>query len=199
MRVSCSETARWHHNCALIDVVITKGSFILALALGAVAFAPAQSRNSFQLVSGLAGLTSSLNGLTLDTALSSNASFVLNSQQYFITDVFGIWLLDDNDDFSASGLDIAQWNAHSNLSSTGGIAGWKTNPNTGLTPGQSNSLTFTSITGQAESYGYHVRIDGQLPGGSNTLYIQGAAVPEPASLAALGIGAAALTRRRKRK
>lgn len=176
-----------------------KGSLLIALALGSVALSSAQSRNSFQLVTGLAGLTSSLNGLTLDTALSNNASFVLNSQQYFITDVFGIWLLDDNDDFSASGPDIAQWNAHSNLSSTGGIAGWKTNPNTGLTPGQSNSLTFTSITGQSEGYGYHVRIDGQLPGGSNTLYIQGAAVPEPASLAALGIGAAALARRRKRK
>lgn len=175
-----------------------KGSCLIALIAGSVGLASAQSRSSFQLVTGLTGLSSSLNGLTLDTALANNASFMLNSQQYVITDVFGIWLLDDNNDFTASGPSFNVWSSHSNYAGTGGIAGWKTNPNTGLTPGQSNSLTFSSMSGQAEGVGYHVRIAGQLPGGSNTLYIQNSAVPEPASMAALGIGVAALIRRRKR-
>lgn len=175
-----------------------KGSCFLALAIGSVGLVSAQSRNSFQLVTGLSGLTSSLGGLTINTNLANNASFILNSQQYFITDVFGIWLLDNNDDFSATGSNSGVWSFHSNYSSTGGIAGWKTNPNTGLTPGQSNSLTFATKNGQHEDFGYHVRVAGQLPGGSNTLYIQNSAVPEPASMAALGIGVAALIRRRKR-
>jgi len=175
-----------------------KGSCLIALVAGTVGMASAQSRSSFQLVTGLTGLASSLNGLSLDTALANNASFMLNAQQYFITDVLGIWLLDDNNDFTATGSNSGVWSAHSNYAGTGGIAGWKTTPNTGLTPGQSNSLTFSSVSGQPEGMGYHVRIAGQLPGGSNTLYIQNSAVPEPASMAALGIGVAALVRRRKR-
>jgi hypothetical protein len=110
------------------------------------------------LVTGLSGLNTSLNGLSLDTALGNNASFMLNAQQYFITDVFGIWLLDDSNDLAASGANSGVWSAHSNYAGSGGIAGWKTNPNTGLTPGQSNSLTFSSVSGQPEGIGYHVRI-----------------------------------------
>lgn len=178
--------------------MIIRGCILTGLLVGGASLSLAQSRSSFQIVTGLTGLNSSLTGLTLETALGVGSTFSLGGNTYTIKDVFGMWLLDDNDDLSASGSNSSPWSYNDKYSGTGGIAGWKTNPNTGITVGNSKSLTFTSLTGTAEHYGYHVRLTSNLSGGSDTLYIQGAAVPEPATMAVLGIGALAMARRRRR-
>lgn len=78
----------------------------------------------------------------------------------------------------------------------GGIAVWKTNPNLGFV-NDTKVFNYTSVTGTEEGIGFHVRVAEMLPDGSDTLYIIGAPVPEPASMTALAVGALALLRRRK--
>ncbi len=158
----------------------------------------AQDRASFELISGLFGLTSSLTGLDMQTSLSLGAQFVYQAQTYSITDVFAVFLLDDNDDFVATGVDQGVWVYHDNYSFTGGIAGWHTNPNTGLTSGQQVTHNYASLTGTPEWFGYHVRVTPILPNEEDTIYIVAGAVPEPAGLAVLALGGLALLNRRRR-
>lgn len=179
--------------------MIIRGCILTGLLVGGASLSLAQSRSSFQIVTGLTGLNSSLTGMTLETALGVGSTFTLGGNSYTIKDVFGIWLLDDNDDFSATGANSSPWSYNANDSGTGGIAGWKTNPNTGITPGNSKTLTYTSMTGTPEHFGYHVRLTSNLAGtGDDTVFIQGQPVPEPATMAVLGIGALAMARRRRR-
>lgn len=158
----------------------------------------AQDRDSFELISGLTGLTSTLNGTNLWTTLDTGSTFVYQSQTYTITDVFAVFLLDDDDDLFATGVDQGNWRYHENYTTWGGIAGWQTNPNTGLTPGNSIELTYATLTGVPEWYGYHVRVSTLFPNNSNTIYVVGSAVPEPAALAVVLCGLAGAISRRRR-
>jgi len=177
-------------------------SLALLLAIAAPVAAFAQSRSSFTpaTFTGVT-ITPSNGGLTQLVSLGATPTLTVGSNTYNITDVFGFWALDNEDpNLSGSTSNFGVWNAHSSTSGSGAIIGWKTNPNSGFTPGQSQSFTFNSLdNSDVENWGMHVRIDGQLAGGGNTAYFEYNAVPEPASLAALGIGAIALIRRRRSK
>lgn len=158
----------------------------------------AQDRASFELISGLSGLTSSLTGLNLQTSLSPGAQFVYQAQTYSISEVFATFLLDDDDDLVATGIDQGIWRYHDNYTGLGGIAGWHTNPNSGIIAGQNVNLNYTTLTGAPEWFGYHVRVTPMLPNQSDTIYIVAGAVPEPAGLAVLALGGLALLNRRRR-
>lgn len=162
------------------------------LVLGTLAFA--QSRSSFTPAT-INGITTTRIGNQLTLNVNATPTVTIGSSVYNVTEVFGVWSLDNNDDFSATGPAQNGWQFHSNTSGTGGIAGWKTNPNNGFI---NNTLQFnySTVTGQEEAYGYHVRVNGTLPGGGNTGYVT--AVPEPASMIALGAGLLALARRRRK-
>ncbi len=167
---------------------------------GASAFA--QSRSSFLAVDNISGVNVavSMDGLSYTVSFDPGAYFSYGGSDYFITDVFGFWELSDDDDLIATHQDIDQWNAHSNNAGTGGIAGWKTNPNTGLTSGMSKTFTFDSFSfDKAERVGFHVRLDGTFPGtNGNTGYITEEVVPEPMTILAVGAGLAALASRKRR-
>ena len=162
------------------------------LVLGTLAFA--QSRSSFTAAT-ISGITTTRIGNQLSLNVGAAPTVAIGSNVYDITEVFGVWSLDNNDDFTATGSSQNSWQFHSNNAGSGGIAGWKTNPNNGFI---NNTLAFSysTVTGQEEAYGYHVRVDGTLPGGGNTGYVT--AVPEPASMIALGAGLLALARRRRK-
>lgn len=163
----------------------------------AVAFSSAQSRSSFAPVSNVTGLSSSISGLTLSTTASAAPTFDLGASTFTVTEVFGIWALDDDDDLAATGANQSGYTYNDNYSGSGGIAGWKTNPNQGFV-NDTKSFTYSSLTGSVEGIGYHGRVSGQLPGGGNTLFIAPEAVPEPATMTALALGAASLLRRRRK-
>ncbi|HRD30537.1 MAG TPA: PEP-CTERM sorting domain-containing protein [Fimbriimonadaceae bacterium] len=162
------------------------------LAIGTLAFA--QSRSSFTPAT-ISGITVTRTNNQLLLNVSATPTIMIGSNVYNVTEVFGVWALDNNDDFSATGGNQNGWKFNSNMAGTGGIAGWKTNPNDGLI-NSSLAFNYNTVTGLEEAYGYHVRVNGTLPGGGNTGFVT--AVPEPASMIALGAGLLALARRRRK-
>lgn len=169
----------------------------IVFLVATVALAGAQSRSSFTLVANMTGLSSTMSGMDISTSASAAPTFMIGSSTYTVTEVFGIWALDDNDDLAATGTNQLGYNYNENYSGTGGISGWKTNPNQGFV-NDTKTFTYSSLAGTVEAVGYHVRVSGQLPGGGNTLFVTPEAVPEPASMTALALGAVAMLRRRRK-
>lgn len=181
-----------------------KKTIAVAVACGAIGLVQAQSRSSFNIVTGVTGLSASQAGLDWTVSLTSGATLDFGGHTYTISDVFGFWLLDDNDDFAASGANQLGWDANSNYAGTGGIAGWK-NPSksAAILPGNSLTFTFDSVNGPFEAVGYHVRFTENIgTSGADTLHVTEdqllPPVPEPFTMAlgAAGLGFAAWRRRR---
>ena len=179
---------------------------IILLALGIAACSFGQTRSSFlgvDLISGI-NVTVSNAGLSFLVSVDNSPSFTYQNHVYQITKVFGFYALSDDDDLTVTNSDFSAnfgpWNTNNSNSGTGGIAGWKSNPNNGITPGGSESFTFSSLnTANVERLGYHVMLNENFPGTSgNTGNIT--TVPEPASMVAL-VGAlfATATKRFKKR
>jgi len=174
--------------------------FVLGMALVAACAGSAlgQSRSSFMFIDSFSGITTTPVGpLGFDVALSAAPTVTVSGTTYAVTDLFGFWALRDaNPDFTAaSGSTFAPWNWHRNTAGVGDVAGWKTNPNTGILPGGSQSFTCSALSvGEIDRFGVHVRIDGTLPFGGNTFHL---ALPSPGALALLGLAGAVATRRRR--
>ncbi len=178
-----------------------KRFLLISLVAVSAAFSAAQSRSSFQIANSFTGITiTQLNSLTWDVQLSAAPTVVYLNQTYTVTELFGFWALDNDNDMSATGTSFAQWNYSQSYSGLGGIAGFKTNPNQGIVPGGSQTFSLSSLNGTVENTGVHVRFAEFLPGGGNTIYLETppASTPEPTTLAALALGGVALLRRRKR-
>lgn len=154
----------------------------------------AQSRSSFQTPTAISGVTvTKLNTTDYNVALAIGSTITIGGSTDTITDIFGFWALDNNDDLSATGSTQGAWGFDSNYAGSGGIVGFKTNPNTGITQGNNQTFHFDSITGTIEGYGAHVRL-----ANGNTLYaVTTQAVPEPASFAVLGLGGLLMMRRKR--
>ena len=161
--------------------------------------ASAQSRSSFLDVDAFEDVIVMVSngGLTYDVELGPNPTMEYQGDIFEITDLFGFWALSNDDDLEVVHQNIGVWDAHENQAGTGGIVGWKTNPNTGLTPGDSITFTYDELTtARVEQVGFHIRLDGTFPGASgNTGF---ATVPEPGSLIALAFAGGLLVIRRKR-
>lgn len=167
-----------------------KGIIIIA-SMAVVGVASAQSVNSFNYAQ-ISGVSVNRTGNQIQLVVGPAPTITWNSATYNVTEAFGVWALDDNNDMSGTGTNQNGWT----FDSGNGIRGWKTNPNNGFI---NNTLTFnyTTLTGTVEDFGFHLRVAGSFPGGGNTAYFR--PVPEPASLAALGLGAIGLIGRRRRR
>lgn len=173
---------------------------ILLLSLATVLISPAysQSISSFNYAT-ISGVTPSSAGLNLSVSVAPGATLTYNSNTYTITDVFGVWSLDDNSDMTATGVNSGVWSFHTNNGGGGKIAGWKTNPNTGITPGGNVSLNYSSLAGTVEDIGYHIRVDGTIAGtNGNTAYFRQAPVPEPTTLGILTLASLFALKRKKK-
>jgi hypothetical protein len=173
----------------------------LAVSLALAGAASAQSRSSFLLADNLGGVTvSSPDTLDYTVTESLAPTLLIGSTIYHINSIFGFWVLSDDDDFSVTNSnfldpDGVSWGTDNSNSGAGAIAGWDTNPNTGITPGDEAVLFhFTSLSGSIEHLGMHIRVDETLPGGGNTAFY---VVPAPGAAALLGLGGIAAIRRRR--
>lgn len=152
----------------------------------------AQSISSFNFAQ-ISGVTVNRTGNQIALNVSPTATLTYNAVTYNVTEVFGVWALDDNNDMGGTGTNQNGWT----FDSGNGIRGWKTNPNNGIL-GSSLTFNYSTLTGTVEDFGYHIRVSGNLPGGGNTAYFRPDAVPEPASMTALALGLAAALKRRRR-
>ncbi len=166
--------------------------------LAFVAAAPAQTFNSFHVAEQLQGvIVEPLGPLEYRITLSAETPMLtMGGSGIVITDLIGFWALSVDDDIIGATSDFGVWDANGNNASTGGILGWKTNPNNGLVPGGSETFTFDSLeTAGVEFFGFRVRVAGALPGGGNVGYVF---VPAPGPAGALLGLAGLLAARRKR-
>jgi hypothetical protein len=160
--------------------------------------ASAQSWSSFTAVGNIQDVLVSSSSLTHTVTALSAPSVTIASQTYAITDIFGFWILSNND-ITSTANSVGVWSVSTNNAGSGGIAGWKTNPNTGILPNGSQTFTFNSFSGTQDEIGFHVRLaTGAGPLAGQTVYIKGNPVPEPATMSALAIGALGLLRRKKK-
>lgn len=171
-------------------------TIVIGSILSIAGVASAQSFSSFQQVP-ISGITVQNVGL-LQYKVTLNGGAVANvgGTDYAITDIFGFWALSSDIDLGGSTTSFDVWGGHASNSGLGGIVGWKTNPNTGITVGNSETFTFDSLaTADVDAWGYHIRVDGQLPGGGDTFF---AYVPTPATASLFAAaGLVGLGRRRR--
>lgn len=170
--------------------------------VGIAAFSSAQSRNSFLGVTTITGVSFvNTGGNTYRLSVLAGASFTYNNTVYVIRDVFGVWALNNsNTGLNASAGSQNGW-GYDEGTNPDDIAGWKTNPPNALANG-SLDFTYSSITQpNIDQVGFHVRLLNQnFPNTSGgTGYVTAAnPVPEPATMAVLGVGVAALIRRKRK-
>ena len=180
-----------------------KTTLLLTLCFVAVG-AMAQTRSSFLGVNSITGITvtPSNAGLTFLVNMGADPYFTYNGHDYHITDVIGFYNLSDDDDLTVSNSNFTgnfgPWGTDNSNSGVGGIAGWRSNPNNGITVGGSETFNYTSLsTDKVERLGFHVRLNELFPGTQgNTGDIT--VVPEPVSMVGLLAGLGGLMARRRR-
>lgn len=176
-------------------------SSLFGLFLASAITANATSRSSFLDVDSTSGITfiATNGGLTVDVILGTDPTFTIGANTYHVTGVIGFYALSDDSDLTVTNSNFGVWSTDNSNAGQGGVAGWKTNPNSGFGVGNHQVFTYTALsTSLVDSLGLHVITQEFFPGtNANTGNIS--IVPEPASLAAIGIGVAALIRRKRKQ
>jgi len=172
---------------------------LVGCAVAGATLSMAQSYGSFQSATGIYGVDVHQSGLNYTVSLEPGAYLDFSNTHYDITDVFGFWTLSANNPLNASGADQNNWNWNAK-SNNGDIAGWTDNSkHDDILPNGSQTFTYSALSqSNVEDYGFHLTLAQSINGG-NTAYFTGPLnpVPEPASIACLGVGLFALIRRRQ--
>jgi hypothetical protein len=187
------------------EVKTMKRALIL-LAVGAATAAQAQTLSSFHLAN-FDGLTiTESNPLKFSVSMAPGTTTLIGGNKYTVKDIFGVYRIATKGGFTSAASKSAPWSwKWDGLSGPQQVAGWENNSKSNsLSAGETFNFEFdklTSTAGTETTYGFHVRIN-ETFNGSNTFYAYNksfAPVPEPTSMAILGIGGLAFLRRRFKK
>ncbi len=186
---------------------IARSLAIVAVGGIAATNALAQNYGSFNSLDSIHGVGVTYTGLDYTIKIDPGAYLVVNNTQYDITDAFGFWTLSASGPLNGLGSTQQNWNWKGSTAGGGEIAGWSNNSKSNaITPGNQMTLSYAGLSqNNVDDYGFHFSL-AQNFNGSNTAYFKGSGsfnpntgVPEPASIACLGVGALALLRRRRSK
>lgn len=175
-------------------------AFIIISIATLAGAASAQNRNAFKPMDSILGVTvtraQTQQGITYTVSLANNATVIRAGKSHDLKVIEGFWLLGDNGDIGAVQGAVARYDAHSNNSGGTSAYGFQTQKKYGIERGESQTFLFKTISnpGQIDHFGYKVYASG-VPA---HIY-EASAVPEPASMAALGLGIAAVLRRRRNR
>ncbi|HZH98544.1 MAG TPA: PEP-CTERM sorting domain-containing protein [Fimbriimonadaceae bacterium] len=167
-----------------------------AFAATLVGMASAQNANAFKTVDAFTGVTIRQNGTMFELLLGQDATVTFNGRTHSIDNVQGFWLISDTGKLNATQSPIPNWDIHTNDGGQGSTAGWQTQQRNAIQQGGSMKFTFTQVNQSVLSaFGLKVHANGTPA----HIRIDAQPVPEPATLAGLALGGAALLRRRKKQ
>jgi hypothetical protein len=179
-----------------------KTAIIISLAVLA-SVSSAQNRNAFKQMDSILGVTvtraQTTQGVSFTVAMGQNATVIRDGKSHNLEAIDGFWLLSNDGDLGAVQTAMTNYDNHSNNSGGSSAYGFQTQLKNGIRAGQSATFNFSQIGNAAalDHFGFKVKASG-VPA---HIYEKGdcQAVPEPATFAAIGIGIAALRRRRLKR
>jgi MYXO-CTERM domain-containing protein len=141
---------------------------------------------------------------TYTVTLNAGAYVTYNSVDYPISAITGFYAMRYGANLSQPTLnDSGLFDDDNDHRSAGSIYGWKSNPNSGITAGNSHSFTFQTLSGDYNVFGFHISVPagtffpgtegqtGNITGGFASV------TPTPGAAAILGLGGLASMRRRR--
>ncbi|MFT3687246.1 MAG: hypothetical protein QM783_20375 [Phycisphaerales bacterium] len=136
--------------------------------------------------------------------LNAGAYVTYGGNDYPLSSLIGFYAMRYNANLSQPSLsNSGLFSTDNDHRSAGSIYGWKSNPNDGITPGNSHTFTFQTLSGDYTQFGFHISVaegyffpgtDGRT-GNMTGTFAQ--LTPTPGSAALFGIGALASARRRR--
>ncbi len=178
------------------SIVIISSIVVLA------ASASAQNRNAFKQMDSILGVTITRaqvqNGTAFTVSMGQNAQVIRSGKSHKLEAIDGFWLLADKGDLGAVQNAMAKYDAHSNNSGGSSAYGFQTQLKNGIRAGESATFVFSSVANfnVLDHFGFKVKSSG-VP--AHIYQNDCPPVPEPASMAAIGMGLVALLRRKTKR
>lgn len=178
-------------------------SIIIITSLAVLAAgASAQNRNAFKRMDSILGVTitqAQVSGGTAYTvSMAQNAQVIRSGKAHTLEAIDGFWLLSDKGDIGAVQNALSNYDAHSNNSGGTSAYGFQTQLKNGIRAGESATFVFASVANFSaiDHFGFKVKASG-VP--AHIYQDDCPPVPEPASMAAIGMGLVALVRRKTKR
>ena len=180
-----------------------KRALLRASAFGIATTAMGQTANSFNPVQ-LYGVTDTGSNTAFTIDIAPDASLTYLGETYAIKSISAVYKISLTGSIDSATNGVGNPDGWKFQEARGDIAGWENmNKKLAIPAGSSADFNFATLSASAGAdlvTAYRIELDRGASSGGNSIYAYQAtnAVPEPASMIALGIGGFALMRRRRK-